>query len=141
MPPCRTYCDLRDLLLAKENKINKLKQTINDLDDLCYHQPFCHHEVETKMAIINTMIQTTTNEAYQLIQQIANGCEVCQPHEQNRKRCTKTESSRKLLQRNSYPAHHPSAAPNGDGYKDREQMCVPDVHHHQSVNLSSQTHL
>ena len=77
MPPCRTYCDLRDLLLAKENKINKLKQTINDLDDLCYHQPFRHHEVETKMNIVNA----TTNKAYQLIQQIALWCEVCHPHE------------------------------------------------------------
>ena len=38
-------------------------------------------EVQTKMTIVNTMIQTTTNEAYQLIQQITHGCEVCQPHE------------------------------------------------------------
>ena len=81
MPPCRTCCDLRDLLQIKENKINKLKQTINDLDDLGYHQPFRHHEVETKMTIFNTMIQTTTNEAYHLIQQITHGCEVCHPHE------------------------------------------------------------
>ena len=53
MLPCQYDCKLRDLLQIKETKINKLKQVQNDLDNLCYHQPSRHREVESKMTIVN----------------------------------------------------------------------------------------
>ena len=50
------------------------------------------------------------------------------------KRCTNTEFFQ-LLQQDSHPAQHLPAAPNTDGYKDRERMRMPDT---SLVALSSQ---
>ena len=36
------------------------------------------------------------------------------------------------LQRDSFPAHHPPAAPNGNGSKDWGRVRAPDAHHHTS---------
>ena len=74
-------CDLRDLLRIKESKITKLKQVNDDLDDLCYHEPARHQEVEAKMSIVNKRNQDTLAEARQLILRIAHGWEVCHPDE------------------------------------------------------------
>ena len=80
MPPCYHDCDLRDLLRTKETKINKLKQILNDLDNLCFHQPHCHREVVKKMTIVNEMIEKTLAEARDVIIQISHGCKkVCNP--------------------------------------------------------------
>ena len=81
MPHCQYACDLRGLLRTKESKVNKLKQVLNDLDDLRYFQPNHHREVELKMSIVNEMIEKSLTEARQLIVQIAHGCEKCNPEE------------------------------------------------------------
>ena len=36
------------------------------------------------------------------------------------------------LQRDSFPAHHPPTAPNGNGSKDWGRVRAPDAHHHLS---------
>ena len=59
------------LLRIKENNITKLKQVNDDLDDLCYHEPSRHREVEAKMSIVNKMIQDKLADARQLILRIA----------------------------------------------------------------------
>ena len=81
MPPYQNDCDLWDLLRIKESKITKLKQVNDDLDDLYYHEPARHQEVEAKMSIVNKMIQDTLAKPIQLILLIAHGCEVCHPDE------------------------------------------------------------
>ena len=79
MPSCYQNCDLRDQLRARETKINKLKQVLSDLDDLCSNEPHRYQEVLTKMAIVKEMIEKTLAEARDVIFQIAHGCEVCHP--------------------------------------------------------------
>ena len=79
MPSCYQNCDLRTLLRAKETKINKLKEVLSDLDDLCFFEPHRYQEVLTKMAIVKEMIEKTLAEARDVIFQIAHGCEVCHP--------------------------------------------------------------
>ena len=69
------------LLRIKENNITKLKQVNDDLDDLCYHEPSRHREVEAKMSIVNKMIQEKLADARQLILRIAQGCDLCHPDE------------------------------------------------------------
>ena len=81
MSHCQYSCELRDLLRSKESKVNKLKQVLNDLDDLRYFQPNCHREVELKMTIVNEMIEKSLTEARKLIVQIKHGCEKCNPKE------------------------------------------------------------
>ena len=81
MSHCLYSCKLRDLLRSKESKVNKLKQVLNDLDDLRYFQPHRHREVELKTAIVNKMIENSLTEARQLIVQIAHGCKKCNPEE------------------------------------------------------------
>ena len=81
MSHCLYSCELRDLLRSKESKVNKLKQVLNDLDDLCYFQPHRHREVELKTAIVNEKIEESLTEARQLIVQIAHGCENCNPED------------------------------------------------------------
>ena len=79
MPFCYQNCNLRDQLRAKETKINKLKQVLRDLDDLCFFEPHHYQEVLTEMAIVKEMIEKTLAEARDVIFQIAHECEVCHP--------------------------------------------------------------
>ena len=81
MSHCLYSCELRDLLRSKESKVNKLKQVLNDLNDLRYFQPHRHREVELKTAIVNEKIEESLTEARQLIVQIAHGFEKCNPEE------------------------------------------------------------
>ena len=137
MPPWRNYCDLSDLLPIKENKINKLKQVINDrpwwlmLSSTIppprgWNQNDHSQEDDSRFTDWGQTTNTTNRTRVR---------GMLPPRIEKRKRCTKTKFSQKLLQRDSYPAHHLPGAPNGDGYKDREQMRVPDSHPHQSLSL------
>ena len=81
MSHCLYSCELRDLLRSKESKVNKLKQVLNDLEDLRYFQPHRHREVELKTAIVNEKIEESMTEARQLTVQIAHGCENCNPED------------------------------------------------------------
>ena len=67
-------CELQEKLRNKESKVNKLKEVLNDLDDLEYFQLHRHQEVETKKSIVNEMIENTLSEARQLIVRLAHGC-------------------------------------------------------------------
>ena len=78
---CLYSCELQEQLRNKESKVNKLKEVINDLDDLEYFQPHRHQEVETKKSIVNEMIENTLSEARQLIVRIAHGCKKCNTEE------------------------------------------------------------
>ena len=81
MSHCLYSCELREQLRNKESKVNKLKEVLNDLDDLEYFQPHRHQEVVTKKSIVNEMIENALSEARQLIVRIAHGCEKCNPEE------------------------------------------------------------
>ena len=48
MSHCLYSCELREQLRNKESKVNKLKEVLDNLDDLEYFQPHCHQEVVTK---------------------------------------------------------------------------------------------
>jgi hypothetical protein len=79
MPSCYQNCDLRTLLRAKETKINKLKQVLSDLNDLCFFESHRYQEVLTKMVIVREMIEKTLDEARDAVLQIVHGCEICHP--------------------------------------------------------------
>ena len=74
---CLYSCELQEQLRNKESKVNKLKEVLNDLDDLEYFQPHRHQEVVTKKSVVNGMIENTLSEARQLTVRIAHGCEKC----------------------------------------------------------------
>jgi hypothetical protein len=76
MPSCYQNCDLRTLLRAKETKINKLKQVLSDLNDLCFFESHRYQEVLTKMVIVREMIEKTLDEARDVVLQIVHGCEI-----------------------------------------------------------------
>ena len=81
MSHCKSSCELRDQLGSKELKVKKLKQALDDLDNLKFFQPNRHREVEVKTAIVNEIIEKTLMEARQLLVRIAHGCEKCNPEE------------------------------------------------------------
>jgi hypothetical protein len=73
MPSCYQNYDVRTLLWAKETKINKGKQVLSDLDDLCFFEPHRYQEVLTKMAIVREMIAKTLDKAREVIFEIPHG--------------------------------------------------------------------
>ena len=81
MSHCKSSCELRDQLGSKELKVKKLKQALDDLDNLKFFQPNRHREVEVKTAIVNEIIEKTLMEARQLLVRIAHGCKKCNPEE------------------------------------------------------------
>ena len=82
------------------------------------------------------MIENSLTEARQLIVQIAHGCEKCNPKNKNKKKdVPKPSSPDNSLQRDSFPAHHPPAAPNEDSFKDRGRTRLPDAHQPQTLSI------
>ena len=77
MSPCKQSCSLRNLLRTIESKIAKLKETNYDLDDLLYHQPHRRQEVETKTAIVDSMLNNSQTEEEEIKTRIAHGCKNC----------------------------------------------------------------
>ena len=75
--PCRADCDLRQLLLAKEDKISKLQQTKRWVDDLGRQEPHHGKEIMIKQNIVNTKIVQTLAEAGLLVNKLASGCSIC----------------------------------------------------------------
>ena len=63
--PCKLYCELRQLLLIKEEKIGNLQQAIRWVDDLGRQEPHRRAEVEAKKAIVNTKLVETLAEVGQ----------------------------------------------------------------------------
>ena len=75
--PCQVDCDLRQLLLAKEDKISKLQQTKRWVDDLGRQEPHRHDEIRAKQEIVITKLVQTLAKAGVLVNKLANGCSIC----------------------------------------------------------------
>ena len=75
--PCKVNCDQRLLLLAKENKITKLQQTIRWINDLGSQEPHRREEIQAKLNIVNTEIVKSMAEAGLLVNKLARGCRLC----------------------------------------------------------------
>ena len=70
-------CDLRLLLLAKEDKISKLQQSKRWIDVLGRQEPHRCDEVRAKQEIVTNKLVQTLAEAGFLVNKLANGCVIC----------------------------------------------------------------
>ena len=77
MPHCKFDCKFQDMLQSQEEKANKLRCALDDLEDLLYHEPHWLWEIELKRAHINEKLEETLSDARDLTVTIANGCEAC----------------------------------------------------------------
>ena len=80
-----------------------------DLDDLCYHKPARHQEVEAKPSIVNEMLRDTLAEARHLILCIEYGCDMCHPDQG----VAMNKTTYNQVSHNKYPRHQtgsPSAS-------------------------------
>ena len=75
--PCRPNCDLRQLLLAKEDRLSKLHQIKRWVDDLGRQEPPQQEEIKAKREVVTTKIVQTLAEAGVLVNKLANGCSIC----------------------------------------------------------------
>ena len=75
--PCRANCDLRALLLAKEEKISRLQQVISWVNLLQQQEPHRREETIAKKNIISNQTVQALAEAGVLVHRLANGCEIC----------------------------------------------------------------
>ena len=78
--PCYPNCDLRVLLLAKENKISRLQQVKHWVDALYHQEPHRRNEVTIKKSIVSNQIDQAQAQAGELVYQLANGCNICSEH-------------------------------------------------------------
>ena len=76
--PCKQYCELRQLILIKEDKIGNLQQALGWVDELGRQEPHRGAEVAAKRQIINNKIAETLAEVGILVNIIAHGCDLCQ---------------------------------------------------------------
>ena len=76
--PCKQYCELRLLILIKEDKIRNLQQALGWVDDLGHQEPNRGEEVSAKKQIVNNKIAETQAEVGILVNLIAHGCDLCQ---------------------------------------------------------------
>ena len=75
--PCRADCNLRQDLLAKEERIARLQQTKRWVDDLGRQEPHRQEEVKTKQDIVIAKLVQTLVEAGVLVNKLAGGCHSC----------------------------------------------------------------
>ena len=75
--PCKANCDLRVLLLAKEEKISRLQQVKRWVDSLYHQEPHRRDETTAKKNIISNQTVQALAEAGVLVHRLANGCEIC----------------------------------------------------------------
>ena len=75
--PCKANCDLRVLLLAKEEKISRLQQVKRWVDALYHQEPHRRNETIAKKNIISNQTVQALAEAGVLVHRLANGCEIC----------------------------------------------------------------
>ena len=61
--PCYANCDLRVLLLAKEEKISRLQQVKRWVDALYRQEPHRRNEVIVKKSIVSNQIDQAQAEA------------------------------------------------------------------------------
>ena len=75
--PCRANCDLRALLLAKEEKISRLQQVKRWVDSLYQQEPHRREETLAKKNIVSNQTIQALAEVGLLVHRLANGCELC----------------------------------------------------------------
>ena len=75
--PCQADCDLRQLLLAKEDKISRLQQTKRWVDDLGRQEPHRRDEIRAKQEVVTNKLVQTLAEARVLVNRLENGCVIC----------------------------------------------------------------
>ena len=78
--PCYANCDLRVLLLAKEEKISRLQQVKRWVDALYRQEPHWWNEVIVKKSIVSNQIDQAQAEAGELVYRLANSCNICNAH-------------------------------------------------------------
>ena len=78
--PCYANCDLRDLLLAKEEKISRLQQVQRWVNALYRQEPHRWNEIIVKQSIVSNQIGQAQAEAGELVYQLASGCDICNAH-------------------------------------------------------------
>ena len=75
--PCKEYCELRQLILIKEDKIGNLQQALRWVDELGRQEPHRGAEVVAKRQIVNNKLVETLAEIEILANTISHGCDLC----------------------------------------------------------------
>ena len=75
--PCKQYCELRQLILIKEDKIGNLQQALRWVDELGRQEPHRGAEVVAKRQIVNNKLIQTLAEVGILVNRVAHGCNLC----------------------------------------------------------------
>ena len=75
--PCQINCDLRAILLAKEEKISKLQEVKRWVDSLYQQDPNQQELTVEKKKVITKMTIQTLAEAGVLVHRLARGCDIC----------------------------------------------------------------
>ena len=75
--PCEQDCELRQLILIKEDKISNLQQALGWVDELGRQEPHRGAEVLAKRQIVNNKLAETLAEVGILINIVAHGCDLC----------------------------------------------------------------
>ena len=75
--PCRANCDLRALLLAKEEKITRLQQVARWVNQLQQQEPHRLEETLAKKNVVQTQTVQALAEVGLLVHRLANGCNLC----------------------------------------------------------------
>ena len=75
--PCRADCNLRRELLEKEERIARLHQTKQWVDELGRQEPHHHQEVKTQQDIVIAKLVQTLAETGVLVNKLAAGCRNC----------------------------------------------------------------
>ena len=75
--PCKANCDLRQLLLTKEDKISRLQQVKRWVDALHSQEPHRQDEIAAKQSVVTNQIVQALAEAGVLVHKLANGCAIC----------------------------------------------------------------
>ena len=75
--PCKANCNLRVLLLAKEEKISRLQQVSCWVDALYHQEPHQRVATEAKKNIVSNDIVQSLTKAGVLVHHLASGCNLC----------------------------------------------------------------
>ena len=75
--PCQANCNLRDLLLAKEEKISRLQQVKRWVDALYRQEPHHRDKIIAKKSVVTNQIVQALAEAGVLVHRPANRCDIC----------------------------------------------------------------
>ena len=75
--PCKQYCELRQLILIKEERIENLQQALRWVDELGRQEPHRGAEVVAKRQIVNNKLVETLAEIEILVNTVTHGCDLC----------------------------------------------------------------